>query len=123
MKRIVILLLISVLSGCELLLQEATRFYTVTLDPEELTIVRGETGKLTVEVNILIDLNDEANVQLYNQPDYVQADDINIPNGLPDGIMTIEVDADAPLGTEEITVQIIKAGKGQRKTFELTITD
>ncbi len=123
MKRFFILLVVSLLSGCELLLQEATKFYTVTLEPTEITMAKGETGKLTVKVSILIDLNGEALVKLYNEPEYISAKDISIPNGLPDGIMTIEVDADAPLGTEDITVQIEKAGKGQRKTFKLTITE
>ncbi len=125
MKRFFILIVLSLLTGCELLLQEATKFYSVTLEPQELSIARGETGELTVKVSVTvgIDLNGDAEVTLYQEPDYISAEDISIPNGLPDDIMTIEVDADAPLGTEDITVQIEKAGKGQRKTFKLTITE
>jgi hypothetical protein len=125
MKRIsLILILLSLLTSCELLLQEATKFYSVALEPEKLSIARGQAGDLTVKVSVVVgvDLNGEASIKLYNQPDYVKAEAISIPNGLPDGIMSINVDADAPLETQKITVQIEKAGKGQRKTFELTIT-
>jgi hypothetical protein len=125
MKRTLLtLILLSLLTGCELLLQEATKFYSVALEPQELTIARGQSGELKVKVSVTVgvDLNGEAEVTLYQEPDYISAKDITIPNGLPDGIMTIEVDKSAPLGTEDITVQVIK-GKGQRKAFKLTITN
>jgi hypothetical protein len=126
MKRtLMTLILLSLLTGCELLLQEATKFYSVALEPAELSIAKGETGALTVKVSVTVgvDLNGEATVKLYNPPDYVSAKDITIPNGLPDDIMTIQVDADAPVGIKDIIVQVEKAGKGQRKTFKLTITN
>lgn len=127
MKKIaLVVLLSSLLVSCNLLFDVARKQFTVKLDPQELTISRGESAEITVTITPLtgVDLSlDEAEVQLISPPDGVSADPLVMPGNIRERTLTIRVSATTDLiEDEEITVEVKKGEVGNDEIFKLTVT-
>jgi hypothetical protein len=128
MQRVLVFLFLTltfVLSGCEQLALEASRRFTVELDPASLTVSRGSEGstKVTIKPITGFDLGSEsAEVTLIKPPTGVTAGALTIPAGISSRELTIQVAANAETVVDkEITIQVDKGGRGAEATLKLTI--
>jgi hypothetical protein len=127
LRRIGLLVVISsLLAGCNLLFDVARRQFTVKLEPAELTIARGESAEISVTITPYtgVDLSlDEATVKLIDPPEGISADTLVMPGNILKRNFVIEVSADAGLlEAEEVTIEVEKGGVGNDETFKLTVT-
>jgi hypothetical protein len=126
-KSLAFFLIVFALAGCQQLALEASKRFSVNLEPDTLTIARGSEGKTSVTISPItagVDLGSEtAIVTLVNAPTGVTANALSIPAGITSGRdLTIKVDASAaPVIDEEITIQVEKGGRGAEAKLKLTI--
>jgi hypothetical protein len=125
-KSLAFVLLAFLLAGCQQLALEASKRFSVTLEPNSLTITRGSEATTSVTVSPItagVDLgSDPAIVTLVSPPTGVTANALSIPAGISTRDLTIKVDAGAtPVVDEEITIQVEKGGRGAEAKLKLTI--
>lgn len=127
MKKMVLLVLLSsILVGCSLLFDVVRKQFTVSLNPQELTLARGESGEISVTITPLtgVDLSlDEAEVKLINPPNGVTADPLIIPGNIRERTLTLRVTSTATLAEKKtITVEVKKGQVANDAKFKLSIT-
>jgi hypothetical protein len=126
MQRFFVLLgLTLVLVGCQQVALEATKRFNVRLEPEALTIARGGEGTTTVTITPVtgFDLgSEEAVVTLIGPPAGVTAGTLTIPAGISSRPLTLQVAATAtPATDQEITIEVVKDGRGVDAKLKLTV--
>jgi hypothetical protein len=126
-KSMIFVLFVLTLTGCQQLALEASKRFSVNLEPDTLTIARGSEGTTSVTISPItagVDLGSEtAVVTLVNAPTGVTANALSIPAGITSGRnLVIKVDAGAtPVVDEEVTIQVEKGGRGAEAKLKLTI--
>ncbi len=128
MKKLLIVVclpvLIVVLSGCGALLGGVTDF-TVKVETLEVSIAKGNTGKVSVSVSQDSPLNvlpSPVELSLHNPPIGVTAESLSIPNGIKKDDLIIQVSADAVVGgPTDVTIRASSGLKTKEVTFKLTI--
>lgn len=128
MQRLFVLFVLTltlVLVGCEQVALEATKRFNVRLEPETLTIARGSEGTTTVTITPVtgFDLgSEEAVVTLISPPAGISAETLTIPAGISSRPLTIRVAATAaPAIDQEITIQVVKDGRGVDAKLKLSV--
>lgn len=114
MRRLLVGLLVGAatvgsLTACEALVANAAMDFTIALEPSEVTASPGEEFTVTIVVSrpVPIDvLPTPIVVTLHDGPDYLSAEDLEIPTGISEDDMTFVVSQDAMIGETEKNVKV-----------------
>ncbi len=114
------------LTACGALVANAATDFTISLEPSEVTASPGEQFTVTVSVSRLVPLDvlpTPIVVSLYDGPDYLGAETLEIPSGISEDDMTFEVSEDAQIGETEKNVKVRASNgiKTKEAVFTLTI--
>ena len=119
--------LVSVLSGCSLIATQLATDFSLNVETEHLTLAPGESGDVSVRIGRTVPIDVvpvPIVVSLHDSPSDVSADDLEMPSGIDQDEMTIEIAADAdPRGPMELTLRATNGIKTREATFQLTITN
>lgn len=131
MRRLPVLLLlvtvaVGLLTACEALLANAATDFSIALEKTEVEAYPGQVFDVTVKVSrpIPVDvLPTPVIVTLHDGPDYLSAEDLEIPAGIESDDMTFTVSGDAMIGETEKNVKVRATNgiKTKEVTFSLTI--
>lgn len=131
MRRLPVLLLagaaaVGLLTACEALVANAAMDFSITLEPSEVEAYPGQvfTVQVTVSRPVPIDvLPTPVVVALHDGPDFLSAEDLEIPSGISEDEMTFVVSKDAQIGETEknVKVRATNGFKTKEVTFALTI--
>lgn len=131
MRRLPVLLLagaaaVGLLTACEALVANAAMDFSITLEPSEVEAYPGQvfTVQVTVSRPVPVDvLPTSILVTLHDGPDYLSAEDLEIPSGISADEMTFVVSEDAQIGETEKNIKVRASNgiKTKEATFSLTI--
>lgn len=118
---------VGVLSGCEALVANAAMDFTIALEPSEVTAEQGSEFEITVVVSrpAIEVFPTPILVTLHDAPDYVTAEDLEIPSGITEDGLTLVIDSDALIGETEknLTVRATNGFKTKEASFRLTVVE
>jgi uncharacterized membrane protein len=114
------------LTGCEMLLLDAVMDFNLSLEPAQTTISKGASQDITVKVSRILPVNvapTPITVKLYNPPDGItlEGEQVDIPSGLDERVLTIEVSDGALLGDHELTIEGSTGLKTKQVKLNLTV--
>jgi uncharacterized membrane protein len=114
------------LTGCEMLLLDAVMDFNLSLEPAQITISRGSSKDVTVKVKRILPVNVTPvpiSVTLYNPPVGVSLEDgqVDIPSGIDERVLTLQVDASATLGDHELILEGTTGLKTKQAKLNLTV--
>jgi hypothetical protein len=114
------------LTGCEMLLLDAVMDFNLSLESAQTSIVRGTSQDITLKVSRILPVNvapTPITVKLYNPPDGItlEGEQVDIPSGIDERILTIEVSDSAPLGDHELTIEGSTGLKTNQVKLNLTV--
>jgi uncharacterized membrane protein len=114
------------LTGCELLFMQAAMDFNLSLEPSQTTISPGSSRDITIKVSRILPLNVAPmpiTVTLYNSPDGMSLKDgqVEIPNGIDERILTIEVSEDANLGNHQLIIEGSTGLKTKQASLKLIV--
>lgn len=117
---------VAVLSGCEALVANAAMDFSIALEPSEVTAAQGSELQRRVVVNTPISLEVlpmPIVVTLHDGPDFLSAEDLEIPPGITDDEMTFVLENDAMIGETEknVKVRATNGFKTKEAVFVLTV--
>lgn len=129
MKKLLVvssLLVVMLLSGCELLLLDAAMDFNLKLEPEQTTITHGSSQSVKVKVSRILPVNVAPipiSVTLYNAPGGItlEGEQVDIPSGLDERDLTIHVADTTKLGNYELTIEGTTGSKTKQTKLKLTI--
>lgn len=116
------------LSGCGALVATAAMDFDISLEPSEVTATPGSEVEITVKVSYLVPLEVfplPLIVTLHDAPDYVSAEELEIPPGITEDELTLSIDPDAFIGETEknLTVRATNGMKTKEASFRLTVVE
>ena len=133
MRRLLVGLLVGAaavgsLTACEALVANAATDFTIALEPSEVTASPGEEFIVTVSVSRPVPIEVLPTlivVTLHDGPDYLTADELEIPTGISEDDMTFVVSQDAMIGEAEknVKVRATNGFKTKEAVFTLTIVE
>ncbi len=133
MRRLLVGLLggvaaVGILTACEALVANAAMDFTITLEPAEVTASPGEEFTVTVVVSRPVPvevLPTPIVVTLHDGPDYLNAEDLEIPSGITEDDMTFVVSQEAAIGETEknVKVRATNGFKTKEATFSLSVVE
>ena len=114
------------LTGCEMLLLDAAMDFKLSLEPAQITVSRGSSTEVTVKVSRILPVNVAPvpiSLTLYNPPTGIslEAEQVDIPSGLDERVLTIQVDDSATLGDHELTIEGTTGLKTKQATLNITV--
>jgi uncharacterized membrane protein len=114
------------LTGCELLLADAAMDFNLSLEPAQVTMAKGETKEIKIKVSRILPVNiapTPITVTLYNPPTGVSLKDgqVEIPNGIDERALVLQVDSSAKAGEVEITIEGTSGLKTKQTKLKLTV--
>lgn len=131
MRRLPVLLFlgaaaVGLLTACEALVANAAMDFSIALEPSEVEAYPGQefTVQVTVSRTVPIDLLPTPVVlTLHDGPEYLSAEDLEIPSGISEDEMTFVVSQDAMIGETEknVKVRATNGFKTKEVTFSLTV--
>jgi uncharacterized membrane protein len=120
-----VILLLS-LTGCEMLLLDAVMDFNLSLEPVQTSIRPGSSQDITIKVKRILPVNVAPTpiiVTLYNAPEGItlKGEQVDIPSGIDERVLTIEVSDSATLGDHELTFEGSTGFKTKQTKFKLTV--
>lgn len=118
------IVLVGLLSGCSLLFSQLATDFSLTVVTEQITIAQGESGSVVVRIGQTIPVDVvpvPILVSLHQPPDGVTADELEIPSGISEDDLIVEIDPSAAVDVYEVTIRATNGLKTREGTFELTI--
>ena len=114
------------LTGCEMLLLDAAMDFNLSLEPAQVTVSRGSSREVTVKVSRILPVNVAPvpiSVTLYNPPAGISLEDeqVDIPSGIDERVLTIQVANSATLGDHELTIEGTTGLKTKQATLNVTV--
>lgn len=118
--------LVILLAGCEMLLLDAAMDFNLSLEPAQITVSRGSSRDITVKVSRILPVNVAPmpiSVTLYNPPTGISLEDeqVDIPSGIDERVLTIQVANSATLGDHELTIEGTTGLKTKQATLNVTV--
>lgn len=119
--------LAATLSGCQLVGAYVATDFSLATRPDELTIVQGESAELVVRVDRILGIDVSpfpVTVEIHRAPDGVtlaEGDAVEIPAGISEEPVTLEVDPSAEPGEHEVVLRGSNVVKSRDVTVTLTI--
>ena len=118
--------LVALASGCEMLAANAVTNFDLKLEPTALAVARGGSGtvKITISRTVPIDVVPvPITVELYNPPAGVSAAPLELPSGITEDELRLEVSETAALGGPvTLKVRASNGVKTKEATVQLTVT-
>ena len=109
-----------------MLLLDAAMDFNLSLEPSQITVSREGSREVTVKVSRILPVNVAPApilLTLYNPPAGVSLEDysVEIPSGLNERVLTIQVDSSATPGNHELTIEGTTSLKTKQVKLNLTI--
>lgn len=118
--------LVALASGCEMLAADAITNFDLKLEPTALAVARGGSGTVKVTISRAVPIEVvpvPITVELYNPPPGVSATPLEIPSGISEDELRLEVGEAAALGGPvALKVRASNGAKTKEATLQLTVT-
>jgi uncharacterized membrane protein len=114
------------LTGCEMLLLDAAMDFNLSLEPAQTSIARGNSQDITIKVSRILPVNVTPTpimVTLYKAPEGItlEGEQVDIPSGIDERVLTIQVSSSAALGEYELTLEGSSGLKTKQAKLKLTV--